>query len=928
MLYKAYTSSGSYLKDEGAYYIDSPFLSIDKLVDVMCNSVPLDSFSFQELIDLSETLIHFLGYESIDYQMKITDFLVQLFLIFIKENNCEVDSELKCYSRKFIHVTLKDVFTEERNKLFLQHSYLFDYFNVIDVTLQYSFDDRIPYEYIYPSNLHELFPKIKRYVIDTCYYPLKKYIQIKSTDIHYTLLYKEYKRQYYEKYYPEAYYIYENEHPEIEANKIEEGQVYIYPMNNHGDNESIEKDKEEIHHEIIDIDIDEEIRNEKEEEKPDLYIESLSDYSREYNEEMIKKEKKDSPIDDEIIHSFCYFIFVDDNEIIDRQHPILYETDVESNDILLYILNLPICKQLKKIEITDNESQFLLQLKIPPLLLLLKDSLYSSLEIFNISQFINTRMYPEYIQLFKEIIKTHVFPNVTTLYIDSDVIQDYDINVIQDIVSLITRDRFPKLHIYSLLPFNEHFYDENDSILSKMHILVPTSLLDLIDTIQLLTNDYLEEFPNNKNIYNNLIVSKKQHNINIKANINIHTFISTWKQLYDNGLLTIGNIIYDFSEIDYNPSDYSLIDLSVYPFKSLTIRINSFSYEELESVEKIYMNMNYQDLQKLTIDFWDRYQEEEYDVVEFINKYFSFLCKGNYNTVTSLAIIFHMNIEEELEESDDSEIYDMNKFNDYENIEKKLEQLYESDIHTLNDIIYPFFSLFSDNIKEFKIDGHLVRNSIFLTEKYISLPFWSNIQHLSLDLIGNGKKKILNSLTHFFKNKKLRNLISLKFDYGHHFELSSFLEFIEGFTLNSSFSLPFPDTFKEPISYNVFNFFPSFLYFLHKPITYIRMKDSIIEYEENKNENDLYDQYIYNQLQQNYCKNIIDLNLCIDESSVISNIIDLIINNHFCYLRNLSVLFNDNDTYTKYSSLINNYKEKYNPNLNITYHNRQIDDYD
>ncbi|KAK8807248.1 hypothetical protein WA158_004007 [Blastocystis sp. Blastoise] len=636
MLYKAYTSSESYLEDEGAYYIDSPFLSIDKLVDVMCNSVPLDSFSFQELIDLSETLIHFLGYESIDYQMKITDFLVKLFLTFIEENNCEVDSEIKCYSRKFIRVTLKDVFTEERNKLFLQHSYLFDYFNVIDVILDYDFDDRIPYEYIYPSNLHELFPKIKRYVIEACYYPLKKYIQIKSTDIHYIPLYKEYKRQYYEK----------------KKKKIEEGQVHIYPMNNHGDNESIEEEeeKEEIHDEIIDIDIDEEIRNEKEEEKPDIYIESLSDYSREYNEEMIKKKKMDSPIDDEIIHSLYYFIFVDDNEIIDRHHPILYERDFESNDILFYILNLPICKQLKNIKINFYKLKFLLQLEIPPLLLFLKDSLYSSLEIFNISQ-----------------------------------------------------------------------------------------LCDL-----------------------------------------------------------------------YN---------------------------------------------------------KEYDVVEFINKYFSFLCKGNYNTVTSLTIIFHMNIEEELEESDDSEIYDMNKFNDYENIEKKLEQLYESDIHTLNDIIYQFFSLFSDNIKEFKID------------------------------VGDGKKKILNSLTHFFKNEKLRNLISLKFNYGHHFELSSFLEFIEGFTLNSSFSLPFLDTFKEPTSYNVFNFFPSFLYFLHKPITYIRMKDSIIEYEENKDENDLYDQYIYNQLQQNYCKNIIDLNLY-------------------------------NDTYTKYSSFINNYKEKYNPNLNITYHNRQIDDYD
>ncbi|KAK8791933.1 hypothetical protein WA158_005310 [Blastocystis sp. Blastoise] len=804
MLYKTYESSENYLEDENAYYIDSPFLSIDRLVDIICNSVSLDSLTFQELIDLNETLIHFLGNDSIDYQMTITDILIKLFLIFIKENNCKVDSEIDLYFRdNSVYMNIKDVFTKERNKLFLQYSYLFEYLNIVKVTLEYSFDDRIPYEYIYPSNLHEIFPKLEEYYIECCYYPLKNYIPIKPTDTHYIPLYKEYKRQYYRKYYPEAYCRYRDKHPEIEAN-ILVARVHIQPMNNYGDNESIEEEEEEneenIHDEIIDIDIDEEIRNEKEEEKPDLYIESLSDYSREYNEEMIEKQKMDSPIDDKIIHSLYYFIFVDDNEIIDQQHPILCHNYDEYNDILLYILNLPICKQLKNIDIYGSDRIFLLQLETPPLLLLLKDSLYSSLEVFDFTKFISTRMYPEYIQLFKEIIKTHVFPNVTTLYIELETIYHYDINLLQDIISLITRDNFPKLHIY-MFPFDT--YHEEDVSLSKIYILIPFSLLNLMDTIQEKDHYSFECFLKNKNIHNHLITAKKQHSFSIKANISVDIFISTWKQLYDNGLLTIGTIKYIFSRMDYEPSDYSLIDLSVYPFKSLIIKIDSISYETLEHLENIYMNMNYKELQKFNIYFGKIYNREEYDV-EFINKYLSFLCKGNYNNVTSL------------------DIYDAS------------ETINDIDMYTLDTLLFQFFSLFSNNIKMLRTSDNNTSN---------------------------------------------------------HFELTSFFTFIKSFEMNSSISLPLLEKFTieltlfEQTNYNVFKYFPSFSFYLHKPITSI-LTDNYLS-ECSKDNKQSYYNYIYNQLKQKYYE----------------------------------------DDYSNYTLLLNRYKEKHNPNLKMKYytHYHEID---
>ncbi|KAK8797569.1 hypothetical protein WA158_005915 [Blastocystis sp. Blastoise] len=94
---------------------------------------------------------------------------------------------------------------------------------------QIDFSEDIPYEYIYPSNLHEVFPKLEMLFIEPSYYSHRKEIYIPPSDPHYTLLYKEYKRQYYETYFPKEYSIYRRSRTDKENDYIYNNLIHIYP---------------------------------------------------------------------------------------------------------------------------------------------------------------------------------------------------------------------------------------------------------------------------------------------------------------------------------------------------------------------------------------------------------------------------------------------------------------------------------------------------------------------------------------------------------------------------------------------------------------------------------------------------------------------------------------------------------------------------
>ncbi|KAK8809793.1 hypothetical protein WA158_000736 [Blastocystis sp. Blastoise] len=495
LLSLVFQNSENYIKDEDAYYIDSPPLSICQLVKFMRNKITLDSMSINEVCDMQDTIEHFFGDEVTDSILKIEDFCYESFKNLLKEQNCELTREFEFGYTHDYELVIHSLFTEEKVDRFLEYSKLFNRYNIAKVSLKFDFSEDIPYEYIYPSNLHEIFPKLKSYRLFPSYYPIQKEIQITSSNIHYSVLYKQYKRLYYIRNDYDKLKKYQEKYPEIEEDPIYDHYIHLYPIQNKNANsqdEKINTDRDILYdnnnNEYIFI---------EPEVKPDLYIESLSTYSKEYNDKQIELENKGIKNNNEKCDELFSFSYLDRNNVFDIEHP-----------IISFIINL-----FKYYSFTDT--QYKLQINIPPFLNELNNGLLDTMQIINILNFIHPQSYPDYIQLFKDIITTHVFPNLTTILFNFDSVTSDDIILMNNILLLIRREHFPKLSIYDLYT---NSCDMCTQIVRNMiNLLFPVSFLDLIDII--IINEKRSIFISyiNEDIVNNLLSSNKNHNIHIQS---------------------------------------------------------------------------------------------------------------------------------------------------------------------------------------------------------------------------------------------------------------------------------------------------------------------------------------------------------------------------------------------------------------------------
>ncbi|KAK8800572.1 hypothetical protein WA158_006890 [Blastocystis sp. Blastoise] len=617
----AYKNKENYLDSEDSYYMDSPPLSIRHLLLFMESKITLESLSVNEVYSMFTDIIYFFGEEAYDIS-NLIEFSLTTKLNEFLENNYSYKLKLsvaksldKDYDKNILYdysyerkLLIYGVITEIENTLLVSYSKLFYLYNVTNVILIYDFHEDIPYEYIYPSNLHELFPKIKEYSIKPYYRHKKRFVPIIPSDPHYNVLYKEYKRQYYHTYYPDAYETYKQNNPEIEYCKLKRKQIFISSQdnnisdnnisdNNNNDNNNNDNNnnhnnnrnknniyeytnymhniniiKADIHHEIIPIDIDEEIKKEKEENKPVLYIESIYDDIREYT-------KHDQ------IDCFLYFNFKCDFEhpILNINNSLIADFKIHSksinNTIFNYILNLPICKELFGFTYLYCSSK--LQVTTPVLLQSLYHGLFDTLKIINPLYFIRASMYPEYIQLFKDIITTHVFPNVTTLEINSYLISDSNINLLQSILALITRNNFPKLSIYIITKMNSLSNENEEKLLLN---LFPLSLLELIDNIHINKSYPCYTIHLSETIVNHFILAKQKHQFHIHTNFSINNWNYSWEKLFNDGLLYIDTFLHSsLGQSDFH--DYLNYNFNNYHLECIMSHYNKINYSFTEDMD-------------------------------------------------------------------------------------------------------------------------------------------------------------------------------------------------------------------------------------------------------------------------------------------------------------------------------------------------------
>ncbi|KAK8789849.1 hypothetical protein WA158_006629 [Blastocystis sp. Blastoise] len=753
LLSLAYNNPDNFVKDKNAYRIDSPPLSIEKVTQFMKGTLSLSNIQINDVVSMYKDLKYFFGSEACEYESKLYVFLAESL-------------------KKFLDKNLSGM------------QFMFSYPTFVNYD-----NDACLYDIL---KEHKLF----------FYLSQKKQVLVTRMDPHYKVLYKEYKRQYFEQYFPDSYEKYKRDHLDIENDKLNRDQIRV--------NQSVKQrefdDKGREHYKMIDIDIDNEINNEREELKPDLFVESVSDYSREYNEYQRSQiaEKKVNSRDLERIECSYKFVYGDDDNK-DYQHPILTMASRDSEEITNYVLHMPICKHLKNI-INPNEQNVKLQLHTPPLLKALKEGYLNNITTFDLALFLQSGSYPEHKELLKRILATYRFPNVTTLlcYNPKKWKEESTFNI--EILPLITRRCFPKFHIYDVTPFVNTCWWDDSSVLFDS--LCPESLLLLIDT--LIVSNEKEEDPTrytirfSEPILKNLITIVNKYNINVQSS---EQLTSSWKQLNESGHLLVNELYFSYSSIDDEKKNV-FIDMSQHNVKHVAFHADV-------TCRKL-LNAN---IPVISIKSHDTPY-----TISYMNDYLDLFSKLNCETVKFLKIV-----------NKDTSMLSDNPVEPEEVLIKNSQNMAKLLSLFSSALINFYFVFIKSNF-----------SLISLLEECINMPLWTNIQFLffGFDNTVNINSFFQTFSTYFIQNQFLKlSSLTLAFD-TNDFDIHSVLKFIDllkdvpsgalsefhhfilrftppnsGFKINDN-SVNIDDVFES---------FPSLSFNLHKSVSYIHMCSDLVK---------------------------------------------------------------------------------------------------
>ncbi|KAK8791968.1 hypothetical protein WA158_005345 [Blastocystis sp. Blastoise] len=892
LLSLTYANINNYLKDEDAYYADCMPLAIEKVAHFLNKSISLSSFSVADVVSVYNALKEFFGNESCTEILEVHRYLSTLFKEFCDNHNCYFDEKNSDDDEDIFRV--KNLFTEEERSAFLEYSCLFDFLNIKYVILNFDFDDTVPYENIYPANLHEIFPKLETYTVNVEYYSEKKEICITPSDSHYEILYKEYKRLCYKKKHHRSYDSYAREYPEIEIDSLTSSQIYTKEKNTNDEEEGKEEEdgkedddddeEEECHDDDSygddsydddswDDDSDYDDDDDDNTNKPDLFIKSLSDYSQ-YN-----NTKQDLPEDQNTISHDCSrfeFSYIDSHKIKDYDHPSL-EHDSNNENIVYYILNIPICKQLKNFSYNDRKFPKL-EMTVPPMLKALRDGKLDSIQTMNIMNFIQIGSYDEYKQIFKDIITTRVFPNLTTLTIECTPYNYSYIQFQEEYLSLFTREHFPVLHIYDLRAVV--LCTCSPSMDFTFLSLFPDSLMKLINRVELAYNGKYSYclYDDGLNIF---IKACQANPLVIQTTLFLNDYSPLWNQLYELGALDVDTIVID-NGIGSN-SCITSHDFHEFNIKNLYMRFMLGQKDEYLSFHDNISKINIPIIENVSISFNYVFLNDTHN--EYLSEYLTDFCTLDYKSVKNIEFNDSQMETEERDFFSSSGSYDLNANQD--EIDKKTSEL---------------LSCFSKSTQVVSFKSPSYFNCLYILKNCMELPIWTNVKELTLSFHPKlDFKESLNSLvTAFTKNQLLKlNSLTLLFKVENVDDVP-FIDFIDMIPKDTSVYCPnlqnfrvefsFTDNFFKNDDYiisNVLHSYPSVCHSLHKPITSIHSIKFVFSMDtESFSE---YCKYLLDEVIKDYSKNVQYINLYIQDEESLNNLINKVIKGDYPYLKKLEL---------------------------------------
>ncbi|KAK8809796.1 hypothetical protein WA158_000739 [Blastocystis sp. Blastoise] len=722
------------------------------------------------------------------------------------------------------------------------------------------FSEDIPYEYIYPANLQELFPKLQEYIIHFYYYPELECFRVPYSDLHYKKLYSIYKQNYYNMSSLLLYNTYLQKLTENKLIELAKKQLVVYTKIDFW-KQLKNKIKRVDEHLVWGTLPDEYNNDEYKDYRPPLYVECYSDYSREYNKQNEKQ------LNDKQSCSIS-FSFQNEkefpNELIGQIH---FSENYYVDTIASYIYNIPQYKQLNTIEcIGANKEEaenkcISFSLTIPALLSALKNGIFDNLETMNISTFIENETYDEYKEIFSNVFYSHTFPNLTTLIMDYNMEYSTQYVFYKYLFSSFSREHFPYLHILNISSYDD-INDLTESLpisMKDIYTLFNSHFFELIDTIIFddKSHYYIQKY--GKEFIDLLINVYKKHQFTIKiAEINLNAYSIYWQQLLNSNILFSESLwLSTLSICDFGSKEI-LPDLSNGNFKKIDFFIDSFLSKNCD--KQLINTMNTINCEKL---------EEIQIRISYARRFFS-----------------------------------MNNNNQFVSNE---------DIISFQQCL----TLFSSNIKFLKMNYGLLCDMVYVLQNFIELPLWINVEEFSICFCYNKLQDVLDQFIRYFNNHKLLKLKDLSIGIFPLIKsIQPLLSFIENIHNNPPLFFPKLDSFyinflsdpDDSISklddYNILKSFPSLSFYLHIPINEIYMHSQLGKLGKTSFE---YCQYIYNQLQMEYTKTVSKLHIFIKNNHFSDEIIKLIIHGKFPFLKELQLLSCEKYNLDDIEQLINNY---------------------
>ncbi|KAK8797572.1 hypothetical protein WA158_005918 [Blastocystis sp. Blastoise] len=500
----------------------------------------LESMTVKDIINMYKTIQFYFTDKHPDFEGKVFSYLVSQFYMVLKQTDCEI----------------------ERTS--------FDGICILYMHDQFSED--IPYEYIYPSNLHELFPKLQIYNISFDYYPELECFRVPYSDLHYKRLYSIYKQNYYNMSSLLLYNTYLKRLTEEKLLELVKKQLVIYTKIDFW--KQLKNKIKNVDEHLVRGTLPDEYNNDEYKDyRPPLYVECYSDYSREYNKQNEKQ------LNDKQSCSILFY-FQNKNEFPDELIGLLtFSENYYVDKIASYIYNMPQCKQLNTIKcIGANKEEaenkcISLSLSIPALLSALNNGIFDNLEKMNISTY-NMEDSTQYI-FYKSLFLS------------------------------FSREHFPQLHILNISSYYTNRFSESlVASMKDIYTLFDSSLFELIDTIIIDYHFCYYIIKYGKEIVDVLINAYKRHQFTLKLPVlNLKEYSIYWQQLLKSNILLCENLFLSSVSICDFGSKEILPDLSKNYFKEIIFSIrDSLSQNCDQQLINTVNTINCQKLEEIRID--------------------------------------------------------------------------------------------------------------------------------------------------------------------------------------------------------------------------------------------------------------------------------------------------------------------------------------